>query len=149
MLGNLTKLASALSREGDLRKANSFIERRSEPRLWCSELVQIWQKADGRWKRVGTGVLEDISHSGACVQLEGPIAKGTLLRLRTDDWKVEGEVRYCIFRDIGYYAGLKLDESSKWSEEMFRPQHLMDPMKVVEKKPRPESATDRIHPLDA
>jgi hypothetical protein len=136
MLGNLTRLASALTREGAMRKQNPFIERRSEPRLWCSELVQIWQKVEGRWKRIGSGVLEDISHSGACVQMEDPVAKGSTLRIRSEEWKVEGEVRYCVYRDIGYYVGLKLDEDSKWSEDLFRPQHLVDPAKVTPKKPK-------------
>lgn len=136
MLGNLTRLASAITREGAMRKQNPFVERRSEPRLWCSELVQIWQKVDGRWKRIGSGVLEDISHSGICIQLEDPVVKGSTLRVRTDEWKVEGEVRYCVYRDIGYYVGLKLDEDSKWSEDSFRPQHLVDPTKVPQKKPR-------------
>lgn len=63
--------------------------------------------------------LEDISPSGACVQRHDPVIKGAQIRIQHDDWKVEGDVRYCVYREIGYYIGVHLDENSKWSEEMF------------------------------
>ncbi|MCS7026492.1 MAG: PilZ domain-containing protein [Bryobacteraceae bacterium] len=130
MLANLTKLAQALLRAEQSRKTAPFVERRSEPRLWCSELVEVWQKGEKRWKRIGSGVLEDISPSGACLQLESPVSKGVLLRFKAGNWMAEGEVRYCFYRDIGYYAGLKLGENFKWSETVFQPKHLVDPRQL-------------------
>ncbi len=134
MAGNLAKLATALSRDGGAKTKASFQDRRSEQRLWCSDLVNIWAKDETRWKKRGVGVLEDISPSGACIQLEEPVTKGARLRLKHPEWKVEGEVRYCIFRDEGYFVGILLDETSKWSRGVFQPKHLIDPSKVRPKK---------------
>lgn len=134
MAGNLAKLATVLSRADGPKKQASFQERRSEQRLWCSDLVKIWWKDDLRWKRRGVGVLEDISHSGACIQLEEPVPKGCRLRLKHPEWNVEGEVRYCVFREDGYFVGLLLDETSKWSRKSFQPKHLIDPAKVPQPK---------------
>lgn len=130
MAGNLAKLAAAINRAGGAKKQASFRDRRTEHRLWCSDLVTIWCKDDARWKRKGVGVLEDISPSGACVQLEEPLTKGLRLRLKHPQWKVEGEVRYCVFRDAGYFVGLLLDATSKWSKAAFQPKHMIDPEKV-------------------
>ncbi|MFN7939081.1 MAG: PilZ domain-containing protein [Bryobacteraceae bacterium] len=135
MAGNLAKLASALSRAGGAKKQASFQDRRSEQRLWCSDLVTIWWKEDDkRWKRRGVGVLEDISPSGACIQLEEPLPKGVRLRIKHPEWKVEGEIRYCVFREEGYFLGVLLDENSKWSRQAFKPKHLIDPAKVPQPK---------------
>lgn len=134
MVENLAKLSAALSEAAKGKKQNPFLERRSEPRLWCSDLVQVWLKKDGRWRRIGAAVLEDISRSGACVQTEEAIPQGSMIRVKHDDWKIEGEVRYCTFKETGYFVGLHLEESQKWSEEIFRPKHLIDPGKVVARK---------------
>ncbi|GEM_PF-494379 len=136
-MDDLSKLASALNRPGGAGKRTPFIERRSEPRLWCSDFVQLWWKPDGRWKRKGVGVLEDISHSGACVQMEDPVPKGIPVRVKHPSWKVEGEVRYCLYRECGYFVGIALSENSKWSEQLFRPKHLLDPASIVPKKKKP------------
>lgn len=126
----------ALSVEGtsaDERK-QGFVERRSEQRFWCSDLVQVHVKEGGRWKRVGVGVLEDISHSGACVQLELPLRQGSTIRLKHPQWKAEGEIRYCLYREIGYFVGLQFAEQWKWTEAKFKPKHLLDPRTIGLKK---------------
>jgi len=133
MLGNLAKLATAIKKADVPSKQNLFVERRTEPRMWCSDLVQVWIKdtAKNRWIRKGTAVLEDISRSGACVQLESPVPSATLIRVKHPEWKVEGEVRYCMYRDEGYFVGLQLAEEFRWSKEAFQPKHLLDPEKIT------------------
>lgn len=134
MVGNLAKLASALHRASGSKKHNPFVERRAEPRLWCSDLVQVWWKDTGRWKRKGFAVLEDISRSGACMQLEAPLPSSSLVRIKHPEWKVEGEVRYCVYRDDGYFVGVRLAQPFEWDEKRFRPKHLLDPRNVGPKK---------------
>ncbi|HUQ93619.1 MAG TPA: PilZ domain-containing protein [Bryobacteraceae bacterium] len=133
MIGNLAKLASAIDRATTEREV-SFVERRAEPRLWCSDLVQVWWKPSDRWKRKGVAVLEDISRSGACIQLEVPLPFATPVRIKHPSWNVEGEVRYCMYRDEGYFIGVHLSGDSNWDEKSFRPKHLLDPSKVPSKK---------------
>lgn len=130
MVGNLTKLAAAVNRAADRRKQNFFVDRRAEQRLWCSDLVHVWWKDSARWRRKGLAVLEDISPSGACVQLEMPLPRGARVRIRHQEWKVEGEVRYCMYRDEGYFLGVKLDDDARWSESAFKPKHILDPNRI-------------------
>jgi hypothetical protein len=134
MVGNLSKLAVAVGRAADSRKQNLFVERRAEKRLWCSDLVQVWWKDSARWRRKGLAVLEDISPSGACVQLELPLPNGSKVRIKHQEWKVEGEVRYCAYRDEGYFLGVKLNDGERWDESNFKPKHLLDPNKVPRRK---------------
>ena len=96
-------------------------ERRSEPRLLCSELIMI--RFDGAELTVN---LEDISSSGACVQLEEPLEVGTRIRLKG----FGGVVKYCLRNEIGYFAGIQFDAGERWSQETWQPQHLLDPSQV-------------------
>jgi len=137
MIGNLTKLAAAVGRAADGRKQNLFVDRRTEKRLWCSDLVQVWWKDSARWRRKGLAVLEDISPSGACVQLEVPLPRGARVRIKHQEWKVEGEARYCLYRDEGYFIGIKLDDDARWSESAFKPKHMLDPSRVPPRKKQP------------
>ncbi len=47
-------------------------ERRGEPRLWCSDLIEV--RIEGAQPEKVTANLEDISPSGACVQFERAVA---------------------------------------------------------------------------
>ncbi|MBI3207947.1 MAG: PilZ domain-containing protein [Candidatus Solibacter usitatus] len=134
MLGPLTKLATALNRAVGSGKQVLFVERRTENRLWCSELVQVWCKEEDAWIRKGIAVLEDISPSGACIQIEAALPLDAAVRIRHADWKVEGVVRYCVHKEEGFFIGLRLDEGCKWNEQTFRPKHLLNPDKLTTRR---------------
>jgi hypothetical protein len=101
-------------------------ERRSEVRMMCADMVEV------RWKdRTGgeqgtTAILEDISASGACLQTEEPIPLGAKIRWDEPKQEFQGYVRYCVYREIGYFVGVEFDASFKWSKKAFKPQHLLD-----------------------
>ena len=106
---------------------NSMPERRSEVRMLCADLLEIsWQDREGKIKRT-QAVLEDISTSGACLQVEVPVPIGAALRWRSPKKEFSGAVRYCVYREIGYFVGVEFDEASKWSSKSYQPQHLLDP----------------------
>jgi hypothetical protein len=92
---------------------------------------------DVRWKnRTGgeqqtTAILEDISSSGACLQMEEPIPLGVEIRWYQPNQHFQGHVRYCVYREIGYFVGVEFDASFKWSKKAFRPQHLLDLQTLV------------------
>jgi hypothetical protein len=100
-------------------------EKRSEVRLLCADMVDVSWK-DGNRKRRTTGLLEDISTSGACLQLEGPVPEGTELRWCSDGREFKGSVRYCVYLEIGYFVGIQFAPNSKWSKRIYKPQHLLD-----------------------
>lgn len=108
------------------------MERRVESRLLCADLVEIdWQESR-RTKRLDAN-LEDISLSGACLQVEQPVPEGTQIRIRHSHGELTGMVQYCVYRDIGYFLGVQFDPGSKWSPRAFRPLHLLDPRRLLKR----------------
>jgi len=108
-------------------------ERRIDNRLLCAELIElIWREDSGRQKRSVVN-LEDISLTGVCLQLEAPVPSGTPVTMRYGNGELLGTVRYCVFREVGYFLGIELSEGCRWSTEHFRPEHLLDPQELVSK----------------
>ena len=105
--------------------------RRSEPRLLCADLVDVqWKDKNGRMRRFVAN-LEDISISGACIQVDQPIPLETTVQIRYPKGELKGRVCYCVYREIGYFLGLEFDPGCRWSIRAFRPQHLLDPRRLV------------------
>jgi PilZ domain-containing protein len=110
---------------------NSMAERRSDVRMMCADLVEIsWQDRVGS-RHTAQAVLEDIAASGACLQVEVPIPLGSVVHWRSPKKAFSGAVRYCEYREIGYFVGVRFDASSTWSRDEYRPQHLLDLAKLV------------------
>ena len=105
--------------------------RRAETRLLCADLVDVqWKDKGGRTRRAVAN-LEDISLSGACVQVDAPVPLQTIVRVSFPRGELQGRVRYCVYRDIGYFLGVEFEPGFRWSVRMFRPQHLLDPRRLV------------------
>ena len=112
-----------------------MLDRRSETRLMCADMVGVqWQDESGK-KCNCTGLLEDISASGACLQMDDPIALGTSLAIKYRKGHLEGSVCYCFFREIGYWVGVEFDPQAKWSRREYRPRHMLDLKKLLMRKP--------------
>ncbi len=124
-----------------------MLERRIETRLLCADLVDVqWKDQTGRIRR-GVANLEDISLSGACLQVERPVPLGTPFRIAHTNGTLMGKVKYCVFREIGYFLGVEFEPGQRWSQRSFRPQHLLDPRRLVNRavnrikdNPSPEPA---------
>jgi len=99
---------------------------RAEIRMLCADMVQVcWKEPTGR-KCKSTALLEDISSLGMCLQFEIPLSIGTHVDVHCPGNKLTGIVRYCVYREIGYFVGIELDSASRWSRQQFEPQHLLD-----------------------
>jgi len=108
-----------------------MVERRIEPRMLCADLVDIrWRDAAGRQRR-GVANLEDISLSGACIQVERAMPLGADIRIAHPKGELAGKVKYCVFREIGYFLGVEFEPGTRWSPRSFRHQHLLDPRKMT------------------
>jgi hypothetical protein len=106
--------------------------------MLCADLVDVkWKDQTGRTRR-GVANLEDISLSGACLQVDRPVALGTMFFISYPSGELTGKVKYCVFREIGYFLGIEFAPGSRWSKRSFRPQHLLDPRRLVTR------ATDRL-----
>ena len=106
-------------------------DRRNNDRLLCADLVEIsWEYAGRKERRIAN--LEDISLSGVCLQSEKSIAPETRLVIRYGDGALVGIVRYCAYRDMGFFIGVELTEGSRWSTQHYKPEHLLDPRELLE-----------------
>jgi hypothetical protein len=100
--------------------------------MLCADMVEVnWDDSSGH-SRAATGLLEDISPSGACLQLERSVPLGVSICWRSAEHEFQGKVRYCVFREIGYFVGVEFEPESKWTEGTFQPQHLLDLKKLME-----------------
>jgi hypothetical protein len=110
-------------------------ERRIEPRLMCADLVDIeWRDARGHEQHTVAN-LEDISALGACLQVETEIPLRTTIRMTVMKSEYTGEIRYCVFREFGYFLGVQFEPGVKWSARAFKPLHLFDPRRLLEVRP--------------
>jgi hypothetical protein len=106
-------------------------ERRTEVRMLCADMVEVsWTESSGRTRQT-TGLLEDISASGACLQLETPVPLGVQIGWRSPKRAFTGRVRYCVYREIGYFVGVEFNPASRWSKQVYKPQHLLDLKKLL------------------
>jgi hypothetical protein len=99
-------------------------ERRLESRFLCADLVKVEWMAGRNDLRTVEAVLEDISPVGACVQVEQGIPLGAAVSISVSEAFFTGFVSYCVYRDYGYFVGVRLSEGTRWSEGIFHPQHL-------------------------
>jgi hypothetical protein len=104
-------------------------ERRNESRYLCADLVRVDWVADGATDeedifRTEEAVLEDISEVGGCVQTEITIPLGATIMLSIHGAKFMGNVCYCVFRDYGYFVGIRFSDETVWSAETVIPDHL-------------------------
>lgn len=116
---------------------SSMQEQRSEVRMLCADLVEVrWKDQAGRTQKA-PAVLEDISSAGACLQLEAPVPLGITIRMRCATAKeFTGTVRYCVYREIGHFAGVEFHVTSRWSKKVYVPQHLLDMEKLLKQRVR-------------
>ena len=88
-------------------------ERRSEVRMLCADMIDVrWKARLGGEQRI-MAILEDISSSGACLQVEEPIPLGVEIHWDQSPQEFQGYVRYCVYREIGYFVGVEFDASFK------------------------------------
>jgi len=108
-----------------------MFDRRIEPRMLCADMVDLqWKDKSGRLRK-GVANLEDISSTGACLQFDQALPLQTNLRISYPKGELIGKVRYCVYRDIGYFLGIEFEPGCTWSAHHYKPQHLLDPRRLV------------------
>ena len=106
----------------------------------CADMVRLLFKNSTGRQSVCTGMLEDISPSGACLSMDKPMPLGATVEIAYRKGRLQGSVAYCFFREMGYWIGIEFDAKAKWSPREFRPHHLLDLKKLLDK---PKSLTPR------
>lgn len=114
--------------------------------MLCADLVDLqWKDKSGRTRRAIAN-LEDISVSGACLQVERPIPLGTMVKVTYPKGELVCRIKYCVFREIGYFLGVEFEDGQRWTERDFKPQHMLDPRKLV---PKAATAARKANPHPA
>lgn len=99
-------------------------ERRREPRFMCADLVKVRiDEAGGVREEVAN--LEDISPSGACVQIAAEARAGADIEIVCARCRLKGKVCYCRFVEIGYDIGVAFDRPGAWDRRRYTPKHLL------------------------
>ncbi len=94
--------------------------------MMCADMVETrWKDSRGKTRK-SMALLEDISPSGACLQFEQPVPVGS--EIAWDGFR--GRVNYCLYREIGHFAGIVFSPDTPWSEDDYQPHHLLDPRHV-------------------
>jgi hypothetical protein len=106
-----------------------MLDRRVEPRMLCADVVKVRWKANGRDHQCTAG-LEDISPSGACLQLERPVPLLSTVHIRHAGGELTGTVKYCTLRETGYFLGVEFEQNCRWSSVRFHPRHLLNPRRL-------------------
>jgi hypothetical protein len=100
-------------------------ESASDYRYLCSELVTV-EFADGGGERSLEGNLEEISEERATVLTNSEIPSSTAVRIRCEAHWLRGVVESASYDlALGYFHEIVLDDDSRWSEERYRPMHLL------------------------
>ena len=108
-------------------------ERRTEVRMLCADMVEVrWRDQAGRTRKA-TGLLEDISVCGACLQMETAVPPEAEIHWESPQQAFTGRVRYCVYREIGYFVGVQFEPESRWSKETYKPQHLLDLQQLIKR----------------
>jgi hypothetical protein len=100
-------------------------ERRSEPRYMCSELVDILIRREDQTVQQAIANLEDISRSGACVQLDEAVRLGADIEIVCSTCRFKGKVRNCRFAGNLYDVGVAFDDPGAWDASRYEPAHLL------------------------
>ena len=103
-----------------------MLHERSEPRFLCADLVKI--QVRGKRNQSGETVanLEDISPSGACLQMEEAIREGTDINILCSRCKLRGKVKYCQWAETGYNVGVEFHKPKSWNLRRFTPRHFLE-----------------------
>ena len=100
-------------------------EKRREPRYMCSELVNVLIRYEDHTVQEAIANLEDISPSGACVQLDDAVRLGADIEIVCSACSFKGKVRNCRHADGRYDVGVAFDESGAWDASRYEPAHLL------------------------
>jgi hypothetical protein len=103
-----------------------MLPKRSEPRFMCADLVKIQLRGGSKSHAATVANLEDISPSGACLQVEEAILAGTDIEILCSRCRLRGKVKYCNFVDTGYQVGVQFSKPKSWSLRRFQPRHFLD-----------------------
>jgi hypothetical protein len=102
-----------------------MLQKRSEPRFLCADLVKVQVHGNRKIADRVIANLEDISPSGACLQMEQALLEGTDIDILCSRCRLRGRVKYCHFVETGYHVGVQFEQPKAWNLKRFEPRHFL------------------------
>jgi hypothetical protein len=103
-----------------------MLQKRSEARFICADLVKIQINTGRRRIQETVANLEDISPSGACLQLETAVQEGADIQILCSRCRLRGKVTYCQFSETGYRVGVAFHKPESWTLRRYALRHFLD-----------------------
>jgi uncharacterized protein YabN with tetrapyrrole methylase and pyrophosphatase domain len=93
---------------------------------WCSQLVTLSRESDVFYGGAVSGNLEEIGETTALVLAEEPIQTGIKVKISSESGHLQGVVDSCTYDQVlGYFVRMQLAQESRWSKDVFAPEHLL------------------------
>jgi uncharacterized protein YfaT (DUF1175 family) len=73
-------------------------------------------------------------HRAPVLQLETAVPVNDVIRWSWPKRDFAGVVRYCAYREIGYFVGVHFDPACRWSKAHYRAQHLLDLEQLITRR---------------
>ena len=102
-----------------------MISERREDRELCADLVKVQWKTESGKTQHEWGILEDISASGACLEMEKKVKPDTIVSMEFPTDRCQARVIYSRFDNVKYFMGVEFLEGYRWSRRKFKPRHLV------------------------
>ena len=102
-----------------------MIPDRREDRELCADLVKVQWKTESGKTQHEWGILEDISPSGACLEMEKKVEPDTIVSMEFPTDRCQARVIYCRFDTVKYLIGVEFTQGYRWSRRKFKPRHLI------------------------
>ena len=105
----------------------------NEPRYLCSELVNVLYEDPSLILDQIMANLEEISSTHATLFVEERLEPGSPVSFHAKGYDLNGFVESCDFHEIlGWIVEIELDAGSRWSLQMFIPDHSVPTFEPVD-----------------
>ncbi len=107
----------------------------------CSELISVTYEDNLGGTHEASANLEEISSDAVTLLLDGCAKRGRRLSFVTQGQQLSGVVESCTWEpELGYFVAVRLDESCRWSDAQFTPEHMLCVNKPRDRAPRANAA---------
>ena len=96
----------------------------SDAAVAYDKATKLMPKNPVYWVNLGLAYTDSKQYPEARSALTKAITLDSAITLTIGTAVFSGQVSYCVFRDYGYFVGMRFSDDSEWSAETVLPQHL-------------------------
>src|ERR1700722_10423981 len=106
--------------------------KKAKTTMLCSEILNLHLKPKAGREREIEANLEEIWSTGALLLMDVRVPLTSAMWFTAGDRKFRGKVTARRFlKGLGYYVEVRFASNSYWSEQKYRPQHLLNPLVLL------------------